>query len=379
MSDDKILSQLDNTANVIGYQPTLEYKKDRTAVGEAITSSDETVTYDPEKDSTLYTKTLNGFAENMPSNVLSDIEYVLKNISDLKQLLVEKFNEDQAISQNPFYKDVNSITDTEIILSNAKPGKSYNPYNDINKLIEANDTGDNEFSSKFQEQYNSISGSVIPSLLNKLSNIENKLATLNTTYKNIFYNNPNISILEAKNSDAKYLSNMKLRERNGSDNGVNYLTISFDSLFNKVISHCIYQDNKSAIKVAKVIDSHEDTQATVNDMNIIQKLFDDVEYQLDLRSRGYMRNENLELIQKSLYNYYEKRKYLNDLYSLSRDHRDSKFLARKTSEYSKELNDAIKNVGRVLLYNQNYVNNITVLEKQKYELQKLFRSTSSNS
>lgn len=379
MSDDKILSQLDNTANVIGYQPTLEYKKDRTAVGEAITSSDETVTYDPEKDSTLYTKTLNGFAENMPSNVLSDIEYVLKNISDLKQLLVKKFNEDQAISQNPFYKDVNSITDTEIILSNAKPGKSYNPYNDINKLIEANDTGDNEFSSKFQEQYNSISGSVIPSLLNKLSNIENKLATLNTTYKNIFYNNPNISILEAKNSDAKYLSNMKLRERNGSDNGVNYLTISFDSLFNKVISHCIYQDNKSAIKVAKVIDSHEDTQATVNDMNIIQKLFDDVEYQLDLRSRGYMRNENLELIQKSLYNYYEKRKYLNDLYSLSRDHRDSKFLARKTSEYSKELNDAIKNVGRVLLYNQNYVNNITVLEKQKYELQKLFRSTSSNS
>ena len=379
MSDDKILSQLDNTANVIGYQPTLEYRKDRTAVGEAITSSDETITYDPEKDSTLYTKTLNGFAENMPSNVLSDIEYVLKNISDLKQLLVEKFNEDQAISQNPFYKDVNSITDTEIILSNAKPGKSYNPYNDINKLIEANDTGDNEFSSKFQEQYNSISGSVIPSLLNKLSNIENKLATLNTTYKNIFYNNPNISILEAKNSDAKYLSNMKLRERNGSDNGVNYLTISFDSLFNKVISHCIYQDNKSAIKVAKVIDSHEDTQATVNDMNIIQKLFDDVEYQLDLRSRGYMRNENLELIQKSLYNYYEKRKYLNDLYSLSRDHRDSKFLARKTSEYSKELNDAIKNVGRVLLYNQNYVNNITVLEKQKYELQKLFRSTSSNS
>ena len=379
MSDDKILSQLDNTANVIGYQPTLEYKKDRTAVGEAITSLDETVTYDPEKDSTLYTKTLNGFAENMPSNVLSDIEYVLKNISDLKQLLVKKFNEDQAISQNPFYKDVNSITDTEIILSNAKPGKSYNPYNDISKLIEANDTGDNEFSSKFQEQYNSISGSVIPSLLNKLSNIENKLATLNTTYKNIFYNNPNINILEAKNSDAKYLSNMKLRERNGSDNGVNYLTISFDSLFNKVISHCIYQDNKSAIKVAKVIDSHEDTQATVNDMNIIQKLFDDVEYQLDLRSRGYMRNENLELIQKSLYNYYEKRKYLNDLYSLSRKHRDSKFLAIKTSEYSKELNDAIKNVGRVLLYNQNYINNITVLEKQKYELQKLFRSTSSNS
>ena len=80
-----------------------------------------------------------------------------------------------------------------------------------------------------------------------------------------------------------------------------------------------------------------------------------------------------------MYNYYEKRKYLNDLYSLYSSNQESKFLGRKVTEYTKNLNEAVKNVGRVLMYNQSYLDQITVLEKQKYNLQKISGSTSSNS
>ena len=66
MADDKILKQLDNDAFVIGYQPDLEYKKDRTAVGKAISSNNGDTNYDPENDTKLYSKTLNGFSKNMP-------------------------------------------------------------------------------------------------------------------------------------------------------------------------------------------------------------------------------------------------------------------------------------------------------------------------
>ena len=378
MSDEKILSQLNNDGNIIGYQPTLKYEKQRTATGKAITFQED-INYDPEKDTTLYSKTLNGFAENTPSNVLADINNVLKNINRLKSNLAQKFNEDQAVFLNPFYKSDSNISDTEIILNNARPGTSYNPYNDINKLVEAENTGNESFSNEFEERYNSVYGSVIPSLLNKLTFIENKLNALNTVFKQIYYNNPNISLEEARNYDISYVSDMKLRERQGKNTGINYLTLSFDGILNKTVSMCTYQDNKSAIKVTKVIDSHDESQATVNDMDIVKKLFDDIEKQLDLRSRGYMRNENLELIQKSMYNYYEKRKQLNDLYTLYRQNPNSKLLARKTQEYSNELNNAIKNVAKVLLYNQNYLEKVTILEKQKYDLQKLFRSTSSNS
>lgn len=378
MSDEKILSQLNNDGNIIGYQPTLKYEKQRTATGKAIISQED-INYDPEKDTTLYSKTLNGFAENTPSSVLADIINVLKNINRLKSNLAQKFNEDQAVFLNPFYKSDSNISDTEIILNNARPGTSYNPYNDINKLVEAENTGNESFSNEFEERYNSVYGSVIPSLLNKLTFIENKLNALSTIFKQIYYNNPNISLEKARNYDISYVSDMKLRERQGKNTGINYLTLSFDGILNKTVSMCTYQDNKSAIKVAKVIDSHDESQATVNDMDIVKKLFDDIEKQLDLRSRGYMRNENLELIQKSMYNYYEKRKQLNDLYTLYRQNPNSKLLARKTQEYSNELNNAIKNVAKVLLYNQNYLEKVTILEKQKYDLQKLFRSTSSNS
>lgn len=379
MADEHILKQLDNDSNVIGYQPDLEYKKPRTAVGEFIPGQDPDQTYDPDKDTTLYTKTLNGFAENLPSSVLADIDYVLKNIKRLKQKLAEKFKEEQALLDNPFYKGSTGLSDTEIILNNAKPGESYNPYNDITKLIDAGENGNTDFTQQFEDQYNDVTGTVIPALINQLNYIETKLSNLNVNFKDVYYGRPNISIPEAQGIDNAYVNNMRLMERNGTNGKINYLTISFDAILNKLVSFTVFQDNKSAIKCAKVIDSHEDAQATSNDMDILKEMFAEIEKELDIRSRGYMRNEDLELIQKSMYNYYEKRKHLNDVYNLYQSNPESKFLGRKVTEYTAKLNDAVKNVSRVLMYNQNYLNQITVLEKQKYNLQKLSRSTSSNS
>lgn len=379
MADEHILKQLDHDSNVIGYQPDLEYKKPRTAVGEFIPGQDPDQTYDPDKDTTLYTKTLNGFAENLPSSVLADIDYVLKNIKRLKQKLAEKFKEEQALLDNPFYKGSTGLSDTEIILNNAKPGESYNPYNDITKLIDAGENGNTDFTQQFEDQYNDVTGTVIPALINQLNYIETKLSNLNVNFKDVYYGRPNISIPEAQGIDNAYVNNMRLMERNGTNGKINYLTISFDAILNKLVSFTVFQDNKSAIKCAKVIDSHEDAQATSNDMDILKEMFAEIEKELDIRSRGYMRNEDLELIQKSMYNYYEKRKHLNDVYNLYQSNPESKFLGRKVTEYTAKLNDAVKNVSRVLMYNQNYLNQITVLEKQKYNLQKLSRSTSSNS
>lgn len=377
MADEHILKQLDNDSNVIGYQPDLEYKKQRTATGEFIPGNED-YQYDPDKDTTLYTKTLNGFVENLPSSVLADINYVLNNIKRLKQNLAERFKEDQALLDNPFYNNNSPLTNTEIILGNAKPGESYNPYNDISQLINAGESGNTDFTSQFENQYDTVTGSVIPALINQLTAIENKLNNLNTNFATSYYGRPNITLTEAQGIDQAYVNNMRLMERNG-DNKINYLTVSFDATLNKIISYTVFQDNKSAIKCAKVIDSHEEAEATVNDMNIITEMFEEIEKELTIRSKGYMRNNDLELIQKALYNYYEKRKNLNDAYNLYRKNPESKFLGRKVTEYTTKTNDAVKNVARVLMYNQNYLNQITVLEKQKYDLQKLSRTTSSNS
>ena len=384
MADEHILKQLDHDSNVIGYQPELEYKKPRTAVGEFISEQDSDQTYDSDKDTTLYTKTLNGFIENLPSSVLSDIAYVLKNINRLKQKLAERFKEEQALLDNPLYdsssnESLSTLTDNEIILDNAKPGGAYNPYNDITKLIEAGENGNSDFTQQFEDQYDYITGTVIPALINQLADVEAKLSNLNAYFKDIYYGRPDITIPEAQSIDNSYVDNMRLMERDGSNGKINYLTISFDAILNKLVSFSVFQDNKSAIKCAKVIDSHEDAQATSNDMDILEEMFAEIEKELDIRSRGYKRNKDIELIQKSMYNYYEKRKHLNDVYNLYQQNPESKFLGRKVTEYTTKLNNAIKNVSRVLMYNQNYLDHITTLEKQKYNLQKLSRTTSSNS
>ena len=376
-SNEYILKQLDNDGNIIGYQPDLQYKKERTATGTVI-SSNEQQSYDPDKDTTLYTKTLNGFNNNTPSSVLSDIDYVLKNINRLKNKLADKFNEEQAMLDNPFYTNIPNQINSNIISNNSGINTN-DPFNNINQLVNAGNEGNTNFMQQFEDKYDNIYGSIIPVLLNHLADIGEQLANFKLNFSNLFYGKPNITLEEAKEIDAANIKNMKMQERNGTNGSINYLTVSFDGILNKVVSNCIYQNNKSAIKVAKVIDSREYEQATTNDMDLLTRMFDEVQNELITRSRGYKRNKDIELIQKSLYNYYEKRKDLNALYSLYRKNSDSKFLGRKVTEYSNNLTNAIKNVSRVLLYNQNYLNQITELEKQKYNIQKISRTISSNS
>ena len=397
-----VINQLEDDANVIDYKPKLEYIKERTAKGEAIEGEHEDLDND-EEDEELYTKTLNGFIRNTPSSVLEDIDYVIRNIRRLKNYLANRFNEEQAANNNPFYNNSNtdglnpsSIGTTPtyptyptgnddnegssqslIITPDPIPGNVRNPY-DIGALIDAGENDDANYANDFEEHYNSPAGTVIPALINQLTSLEKQFLELSTNFRRIYYNDVNIPTQEARQRDSDYIKDLKKRERSNDIASINYMTISFDSILNKSVSVSIFKGNKKAIKVAKVIDSHEETIATTNDMDIIKKLFAEVNEELDLRSRGYKRQKDLQLIQKSLYNYYEKRKYLNDLYALREKDKNSVFLGRKVDEYAENLTEAIRDVNRVLQYDQNYLDKITELEKEKYNIQKIYKSTNKN-
>ena len=361
MVDEHILRQLDNDTNVIGYKPILEYKKERTATGEAITSD----TYiDGDKNTVPYSKTLQGFAENLPSKVLQDIDYVLKNIARLKNKLANKFNEDETLKNNP-YDDLSDIIDTDIN-NNIK-----NQLNDINQLVRTSKTGNEDFAQQFERKYDHENGSVIPALINHLNKLSYELENLSKSMKELYYGDTNITTQDAQNLDQEYLNNLRVCELKDKKNQINYLTLSFDAILNKTVSYSVFQNNKSAIKVAKVIDSQDEAELTQNDMDVITQMYNEIDKELKICARGYMRNEEQQLTQKAMYNYYEKRKILNDTYTLARKNQESKFLHRKCTKLSNDLTDAIKNVNRVLLYDQNYFNKITDLEKEKYIIQKL--------
>lgn len=403
---ENILKQLDNDANVIGYSPNLKYEKERTATGEAITGDSIENDRELNEDTFKYSQTLQGFANNMPSNVLDDIDYVLNNINRLKNNLAKAFNKERQAQINPFIDDKNKIFDSDDQNNEQNPLvdpqntriNGYDPdypdsnkhdhvknpinkndnYNDINGILHPLPE-DNDYAKNFADFYDRIDGTVIPDLINKINDIENKLKNLRSNYGFFYYDNDHISTDEAKNKDKAVLNYLRTKERNNESSKINYMLVSYDSLLNKMVSYNVFRDNKNAIKCAKVIDSKEKTQATSSDINIISTLFNEVEEKLAIRARGYKRQDDLQMIQKSMYNYYEKRKHLNDLYNLFAKDTSSRYLGRKIMQYSDDLTEAICDVNRVLMYNQNYLDKITELEKEKYNIQKIYKSTSSNS
>lgn len=380
-----ILNQLEDNGSVIGYKPDLTYTKERTATGEAISDEKQENLLDSGKDTTVYSKTLSSFEDNLPSKLLDDIEYVKNNIKRLQKQLAKRFREEQQQQNiNPFSGGNTSDNDPfathdhgnypYLPDSGDQNGENipYNPYNNIDNLINSNE--DNDYRKEFEDYYDRIDGSVIPALINQLDDLSGKLDSLGRNIGDLYYNFPDISVPEATKIDNSYLVEMKLREREGRNAGINYMALSYDSILNKSISMNVFRDNRNAIKVAKVIDSHDNTPATSKDMNIIKTMFAEIEDLLDTRARGYKRQDDDKMIQKSLYNYYEKRKNLNDLYNLQTKAPNNVFLGRKVQNYAEKLTESIRDVNRVLMYNQNYLDKITDLEKEKYDVQKIYKN-----
>ena len=407
-----ILNQLEDNGSVIGYKPDLTYTKERTATGEAIPDENQENLLDSGKDTTVYSKTLSSFEDNLPSKLLDDIEYVKNNIKRLQKQLAKRFREEQQqqninpfsgenTSDNdpfaphdhahdhgnyPYSSDSGDLPDSDsgdqnggnypyyLPDSDDQNGENipYNPYNNIDNLINNNE--DNDYRKEFEDYYDRIDGSVIPALINQLDDLLGKLDSLGRNIGDLYYNFPDISVPEANKIDNSYLVEMKLREREGRNAGINYMALSYDSILNKSISMNVFRDNRNAIKVAKVIDSHDNAPATSKNMNIIKTMFAEIEDLLDTRARGYKRQNDDKMIQKSLYNYYEKRKNLNDLYNLQTKNPNNVFLGRKVQDYAEKLTESIRDVNRVLMYNQNYLDKITDLEKEKYDVQKIYKN-----
>lgn len=379
-----ILNQLEDNGSVIGYKPDLTYTKERTATGEAIPDENQENLLDSGKDTTVYSKTLSSFEDNLPSKLLDDIEYVKNNIKRLQKQLAKRFRDEQQQQNiNPFSE--NTLDNDPFAPhdhgnypylpgSGGQNGENipYNPYNNIDNLINSNE--DNDYRKEFEDYYDRIDGSVIPALINQLDDLLGKLDSLGRNIGDLYYNFPDISVPEATKIDNSYLVEMKLREREGRNAGINYMALSYDSILNKSISMNVFRDNRNAIKVAKVIDSHDNAPATSKNMNIIKTMFAEIEDLLDTRARGYKRQDDDKMIQKSLYNYYEKRKNLNDLYNLQTKNPNNVFLGRKVQDYAEKLTESIRDVNRVLMYNQNYLDKITDLEKEKYDVQKIYKN-----
>ena len=340
------INQIDDDGAVIGYKPNLQYKKDKTSVPINI---DNTIKNNYSGNIT-YTDTLSNFKSNCPSKSLSDIEYVTKNLKKLVDKVSKAF----------------------------KKG-DWGQYSDISTLLSAVENNNDEYIQDFVEYHNgNIKGSIVPELIKDIHDTKTRMCILDKILKELYYGDENIPLENAELIDKTYINKMEYYESYNDKIKINYMAISYDSILSRSISMYAFNINKKAINIANIIDKKDDTAVNKSKSLLIQKLFDDVSEELNYRYKTYNQKQSVEIMQKTLYNYYDKRKNLIDLYDLI-GFSDSVYLKRKVSCYQNQVDEAIKDINRTFIGNQVYLTEKEKLEQEKYYLLNIYAQLNYNS
>lgn len=339
------INQLNDDGAVIGYKPDLQYKKDRT-----VASNNTDTARTNYSGSITYTDTFSGFKDNCPSQALSDIAYVTENLKKLVDKLAKAF----------------------------KNG-NWDKYNDISTLLSAVENNSNEYIQDFVDYHHGIiTGSIVPELIQDIHDTQTRMDTLDKIIKELYYGDENISLDEAKEIDESYISKMESYETSDDKAKINYMTISYDSIISRSVSMYAFNINKKSITVADIVTKKDDTAVNPSKVSLIQQLFNEVNEELDYRRASYNPEQSVEIMQKTLYNYYDKRKNLIDLYDLI-DSSDSIYLKRKVSDYQYQVDEAIKDINRAFVGNQIYLTEKSNLEQEKHYLLEIYAQLNYNS
>lgn len=341
------INQLGDDGAVIGYQPNLQYKKDKT----------NTVTEDKSSSVTdysgkiQYTDTLNGFSNNLPSTSLSNIDYAIENMKILIDQLASSFQND-----------------------------NWNQYGEISSLLSAINSNDVNYINDFIESHkNSITGSIIPELIGIIYNTKNRLEVLNMTLKELYYGDSQLTTEEAKEIDNTYLEQLKKYEINGEAEKINYLALTCDSELNRSVNMYVFSVNGKAIDIADIVITSDTSSSDSSKSNLIQKMFNEVNDAINYRNTSYDTQQSVEIMQKTLYNYYDKRQEIIELYDLFNENQESIFIGSKIQNYTTQFDDVISNINKTFVGNQYYLSEMVKLEHEKHFLKNIYATFNYNS
>lgn len=333
------INQLSDDGAVIGYKPNLQYTKDSNT--KSVTEDSSVTDY---SGNTKYSNTVVNFSDNLPSTSLSTINFVQNN---MKELIDE--------------------------LSKAFENNNWNEYNEISFLLNAIDNNNKEYINEFVNYHtNSITGSSIPELIKIIYDTKERLTVLDNTLKYIYYGNSNLSLEECEEIDNSYLSQIKTYETNKEINKINYMTLSYDAMLNRSVNLYSFSANRCAINIADIIASKTKYNSNDSSIYLIEKFFNDSITNFNNRYVTYEQQQNIEIMQKTLYNYYIKRQEIIDLYQLYENNIENVFIGNKLSSYNNDLNDAIININKTFMGNKYYLSELTEIEKEKYLLRNIY-------
>lgn len=341
---------LTDDGSVIGYKPKLEYNKEMNGQTGAKIKDSAPETTDMTGNVT-YSKTLADFQNNMPSKMLEVLDMVRNNIDSLISTVSPQFS-----------------------------GGKGSDYSDISALLTALQYGNTDFSQKFIDyHFKEISGSHIPEIIVELFNTGHRLDVLSSTIKELFYGNPSITTEEAAEKDNAILKNMQSYEVSGNTQKINYAAVAYDNLVGRSTIVYGYAINKGVIRFKDILLQRDSNCVNPSKMADIKHLFEEVNDEIKYRKDAYGEQQTVEIMQKTLYNYYSRRSELMTLYDLFSSSKNSIMFGTKVSRKQADIRNAIEEIAKTYLGNQFYIGELTNLEQEKFFLRDIYAGFNYNS
>ena len=339
----EIKDQLTDSGAVIGYRPDLKYEK----INEP-EKSDISVINNYINNNDSYTNTIQSYLNNQPNLVISNINDNIISINDIIDRLAEAFNK-----------------------------KQYNKYSNIESFIEAIENGNTIYAKDFLEYHKTdINKSQIPEIINILEIEKERLNMFNETLKTLYYGTSNITDEECKQKDDEISS--VLTQKDKQRKGINYLTLSYDSVLNKSINTYSSKIDGACIQLEEVAYTEDDNDITNSILlPMIERLFKETDDEINARSTSYDIQQSVDTTRKALYNYYIKRNDLNQFYNTVTElSSEGSYLISKISSFEDELDNAIEEINRTTLGNVYYMKSLSDLMTEKQQLRSLYATIS---
>lgn len=339
-------NQLDDEGAVIGYKPYLEYNKRYSANSNNIdddASDDTDASNSDYEDENEYSDTLANFENNLPSEAISNLDFAIESMKTIIDSLSQSFNKG-----------------------------NWNDYNDISSLVNAVNNNNTQYIDEFIDAHkNHISRSIIPELIGGVYNSKTRLERLQKILKELYYGDENLSTDKAEEFDNAHLHQLQTYEKSDKSK-INYLSIMYDARVNRSVSLYAFGANDKAITLSEVVDNDTTEIYDRSRSATIKKLFDEVNDEISYRENVYDNQQNIDIMEKTLYNYYNKRQELLTLYDLFNENSESIFTGDKIVKAQEEMDNIIKNLNASFIGHQYHLKEITDLESEKYHLMNIY-------
>lgn len=340
--------QLTDNGTVIGYDPKLNYNTETRGGESPLSSSNQG--YDGDNGRERYTKLLGNFVKSAPSTSINKLDNLVEKVRKKNEELSKYF----------------------------VPTRN-NKYNDINLLLASYDADNTEYIDEFTSyyRYDISSGTIIPEIMTEIYYASKRIQRVSDTCKKLIYGSSDLSIEDIAKIDAASINKLMEYEKKGEISHVNYFALKYDTYMSRELGW--YAGNiSSEIDGLSILASRAPKEYDYGDVtkhSYVSMMFSEVNDELDYMRSSYNTHQSLEILDKTLYNYYNKRKRMLDLFDLSSDTGNITAIKFRNKAID-DVPNALSNVARTFMGCQDYLSEISKYEAEKKDLMSLYKGLS---